>query len=81
MCLVYFLIQSKIVPISEHEEAKSEKNIQCTPSAKVDKRKSDVTSIGFKNKGAMACTFCFGKACKHEDWTRCKNPAIRGLHS
>lgn len=37
--------------------------------------------MGFKNKGAMVCTFCFGKACKHEDWTRCKKPAIRGLHS
>lgn len=27
------------------------------------------------------CTFCFGRNCKVEDWKRCKEPCITGLHS
>lgn len=29
----------------------------------------------------MICQFCGGKSCKHEDWTKCESPAIKGLHS
>ena len=34
-----------------------------------------------EKKNSFICNFCGGKGCNHEDWTRCKNPAIRGLHS
>ena len=35
----------------------------------------------FTYKSVMICMFCGGKACKHEDFTLHKNPAIYGLNS
>ena len=35
----------------------------------------------FSRKHRFQCTFCFGKACTKEQWQRCKNPIIEGLHS
>jgi hypothetical protein len=30
----------------------------------------------------MVCSLgCMGKWCKHENWLKCDNPAIKGLHS
>lgn len=34
-----------------------------------------------KRKGSFICTFCFGSNCRVEDWTRCVDPIIKGLHS
>lgn len=37
--------------------------------------------VHFEEKTKLHCRFCGGKTCKHEDWTKCVNPAIEGLHS
>ena len=43
--------------------------------------KSNLKSVAFERKHRFQCTFCFGKACKSEQWRRCKDPVIEGLHS
>ena len=35
----------------------------------------------FERRNKIRCTFCGGKKCAREDWTRHSNAAIRGLHS
>eukprot|EP00743_Colponemidia_sp_Colp-15_P008999 GILK01009820.1.p1 GENE.GILK01009820.1~~GILK01009820.1.p1 ORF type:complete len:635 (-),score=87.68 GILK01009820.1:167-2071(-) len=40
-----------------------------------------ITAAEFDRKQRLRCFFCGGKACKHEDWTRHANPAIKGLNS
>ena len=35
----------------------------------------------FSRKHRFQCTFCFGKACAREQWRKCQNPVIEGLHS
>jgi hypothetical protein len=35
----------------------------------------------FREKTRLLCTFCGGKTCKHENWLKCADPAIQGLHS
>mmetsp|Transcript_37833 Transcript_37833/g.49721 ORF Transcript_37833/g.49721 Transcript_37833/m.49721 type:complete len:83 (+) Transcript_37833:40-288(+) len=35
----------------------------------------------FERKHRFQCTFCLGKACSKEQWQKCANPAIHGLHS
>lgn len=35
----------------------------------------------FSHKGKFVCNFCFGRNCRVEDWTRARDPPIKGLHS
>jgi hypothetical protein len=35
----------------------------------------------YVEKSRLLCTFCGGASCKHEDWTKIKNPAVKGLNS
>ena len=35
----------------------------------------------FEEKTKFICKFCGGPPCPHEDWTRIKRPAIKGLNS
>jgi hypothetical protein len=36
----------------------------------------------FDRKTKLHCSVaCMGKWCKHENWKKCDNPAIKGLHS
>jgi hypothetical protein len=44
-------------------------------------QKSPVKATSFTEKTQLHCRFCGGSSCKHEDWTKCTNPAIKGLHS
>ena len=48
-------------------------------SQKVSDHKVVARKFSFTNP--VICRFCGGATCKHEDWTRCENPAIEGLHS
>lgn len=43
---------------------------------------SKIEAIDFRNKTKLHCRFaCMGKMCKHENYKKCNNPAIIGLHS
>eukprot|EP00347_Sterkiella_histriomuscorum_P013220 403365547 len=44
-------------------------------------KKTKLRAIDFDEKTKIHCQFCGGKSCKHENWTRCVNPAFKGLHS
>lgn len=46
----------------------------------LNSKKMQVKST-YDNKNRFLCQFCGGKGCKHEDWTQCKRPAIKGLNS
>jgi hypothetical protein len=40
-----------------------------------------IKQASFPHKGKFICNFCFGRNCRVEDWTRARNPIIKGLHS
>ena len=44
-------------------------------------QKKGVHKRKWETRNKLRCMFCGGKGCKHENWKRCKNPAIDGLHS
>lgn len=50
---------------------------------RLDTTTSQVKSkaMNFSRRHQFQCTFCFGKACAKEQWRRCKDPIITGLHS
>ena len=41
----------------------------------------DVVKEDFRKVQRFQCTFCFGKNCSKEQWQKCPNPIIHGLHS
>ena len=51
--------------------------------AESDRKKKSAVIIrtNFKHRGSLVCTLCSGKNCRVEDWTRCAQPFIKGLHS
>lgn len=64
--------------LSVGPKAHTGKNLGTSPT--ISPKKLHVSSE-VENKNSFICRFCGGKSCKHEDWTKCKNPAIQGLHS
>ena len=42
---------------------------------------ASLSVVDFTPKSKIICITCRGAKCKHEDWTLCENPAVRGLHS